>query len=158
MRSIWGHLACSASGTWCDSRGCAVQGQELDFDTPCGSLLTQDILQFYGSILQTLPQIHRGGWAAHIAPECQTVPFFSRLPDQFLPCLAAWRVCSLFIYLSRISHAVSCASTFLKAHILVSERFLQNNKNIVGLLKCHQMTTARIYLSFLINLYSREMP
>lgn len=47
-------------------------------------------------------------------------------------------------------------SMFLKAHSLLLERFLQNDKNIVVLLKCHQMTTACIYPSFLISLSSRD--
>lgn len=42
---------------------------------------------------------------------------------------------------------ITCSIFFLKAHSLLLERFLKNKKNVVVLLKCHQMTTARIYLS-----------
>lgn len=38
--------------TWCDSWGCSVQGQDLDFKDPCGSLLTQDILWFSDSMMR----------------------------------------------------------------------------------------------------------
>lgn len=69
LLSLW-HMV------WLQGLCCAGSGVGL-WQFLYGSLLTHRILQFYDSILWTLPQIHIGGWAAHIAPKSAKQPLSS---------------------------------------------------------------------------------